>query len=362
MRFTIAFIAFIALCLLQFISAKDSSKKKKQASNANDFQGIDNSTNAYDAYLKIEYMQLTFSSINICVGNTPFLLQDPYDKTCLGPNGFTTCDERALWIVTKRPGKKTYSFVSFLSPNVYATCLERKLSGPFGLPLFASDKVGMGSCNKAGAKGWEFEFVDKDHIKLSIQGQCLVRGKKNYKSTPSLQNCKKGEYIPLVYHPTTFHEMGFYLKGADEMCFDGNKFRHCEGRDANKLLWGVGVRYDMWGKSQRYFFNFPLQERDECIVAKGNKVERASCKSSGALQWGLSDGKLSTRNGKMCLVRHNDDTAGLAKCNEANEFISIAAPEVLKLEDLEKALQNPNLSLEQKNALTELLRQYAVSV
>ena len=122
-----------------------------------------------------------------------------------------------------------------------------------------------------------------------------------------------------------------------------------------------GVKY-VWGKANRYFFNFALNERENCIVAKGNKVERGSCSSSGALKWGLSsDGKLSTKNGKLCLVRHNDDTAGLARCNEANEYMSIVAPEILKPEDIQEALKNPNLSAEQRKALQEVLRQYAAN-
>jgi hypothetical protein len=44
-------------------------------------------------------------------GNTPFFLQDPYDQMCLGPNGFTVCDEAALWVLLKRKGRKTYSLV-----------------------------------------------------------------------------------------------------------------------------------------------------------------------------------------------------------------------------------------------------------
>jgi hypothetical protein len=44
-------------------------------------------------------------------GKTPFLLQDPVDQTCLGPHGFTVCDENALWIITPRKGVKTFSMV-----------------------------------------------------------------------------------------------------------------------------------------------------------------------------------------------------------------------------------------------------------
>ncbi len=73
-----------------------------------------------------------------------------YSFTQLLLHFFLTYTDRALWIVTKRPGKKTYSFVSFLSPSPYGMCLERKSTGPFGIPLFPSDKIGMGLCSSAG--------------------------------------------------------------------------------------------------------------------------------------------------------------------------------------------------------------------
>ena len=47
-------------------------------------------------------------------------------------------------------------------------------------------------------------------------GQCLVRGKGGYRNSVTVQNCKKGEFLPLVYHPTEVHENGFYLKSAGE--------------------------------------------------------------------------------------------------------------------------------------------------
>jgi hypothetical protein len=269
-------------------------------------------------------------------GNTPFFLQDPYDQTCVGPNGFTVCDERSLWILTKRAGKKTYSLVSLLNPSPYGMCLERK-SQFFG--LFGGDKVGMGLCSKSGSKTWEFNFVDNTHIKLSTKGQCLVRGKKKYKNSVSVQNCKKGEFLPLVYHPTSVHEAGFYLKAADGMCFDGSKFRSCEGPGSNMLLWGVGIKY-IWGKANRYIFNFHIQDRGNCLVASGTKIEKNSCLSGGAMKWGLSDGKLSIDNGRMCLVRLADNTGAMAKCSVANEYISMDIPTVYSSEDLAAMLKN----------------------
>jgi hypothetical protein len=152
------------------------------------------------------------ADVNDNKGNTPFFLQDPYDQMCLGPHGFTICDERALWILTKRKGKKTYSLVSLLNPSPYGMCLSRQTT-LFG--LFKTDNIGMGLCSKKDAMEWEFEFADQHHVRLSTgnHGQCLVRGKKRYKNSASLQSCKKGEYLPLLYHPTAVHEAGFYLKG-----------------------------------------------------------------------------------------------------------------------------------------------------
>ena len=124
-------------------------------------------------------------------GNTPFFLQDPYDQTCLGPTGFTTCDEKALWMITTRKNKKTYSFVSLYAPDSIK-CLQRK-TGFLG--LFSTDLFTLGSCSSNSAKEWEFEFVDKTKIKLSNNKQCLVRGKKAYKSQYSLVDCDKGKII-----------------------------------------------------------------------------------------------------------------------------------------------------------------------
>ena len=64
-------------------------------------------------------------------------------------------------MLTRRPGK-TYSVVSLLKPNKHGVCLEHKSSW-FG----ANDKLALGSCNRAGSKSWNFEFIDQSHVKLS---------------------------------------------------------------------------------------------------------------------------------------------------------------------------------------------------
>mmetsp|Transcript_34541 Transcript_34541/g.35210 ORF Transcript_34541/g.35210 Transcript_34541/m.35210 type:complete len:290 (-) Transcript_34541:197-1066(-) len=252
-------------------------------------------------------------------GNTPFFLQDPQDGMCLGPDGFTLCNELALWILTKRQGKKTYSLVSLMNPNQNQMCLERKSSL---LGLIGTDRVGMGPCSTSSAKSWLFEFIDSKHVKLSTNNQCLVRHAKKYKNSASFQSCKKGVAIPLLYHPTAVHELGFFIKSADGGCFDGNKYKDCD-IGTGKLLWGVGIKY-VWGSANRYFFNY--YDRSQCIVAKGNKVEKGDCRHPGALKWGLIDGKLSYNNGKKCVSRLADDSAVLTKCTSSYEYSYMDVP------------------------------------
>lgn len=288
-------------------------------------------------------------------GNTPFFLQDPYDSMCLGPNGFTMCNENALWILTKRTGKTTYSLVSLFNPDTNQMCLERKSSF---LGLFGSDRIGMGVCKNKAAKSWVFEFLDSKHVKLSIQGQCLVRGKKTYKHVASLASCKKESALPLLYHPTAVHEIGFYLKAADEKCFDGNKFRACEP-GANKLLWGVGIKY-IWGKAHRYFFSF--SDRSSCLVAKGSKVEKGDCKHPGALKWGLQDGQLSYNGGKKCVARLQDNQGVLAKCRDAFEYVHMDIPATYTADELAHMIKNQDkLTAEERAVLQQMIKQQSSS-
>ena len=211
----------------------------------------------------------------------------------------------------------------------------------------------MGLCSKGGSKNWNFEFTDAKHVKLSSEGQCLVRGKGGYRNSASVQSCKKGEFLPLVYHPTAVHENGFYLKSADSRCLDGNRFVSCTGTSAKNLLWGVGIKY-IWGKANRYFFNFA--DKSKCLVAKGSKLEKGDC--NNAVQWGLIDGRLSQGNGKMCVARLQDNSAVLARCTEANEFVALEVPQTYTQEDLQNMLQNQDkLSDDERAMLQQILRQ-----
>ena len=132
-------------------------------------------------------------------GNTPFYLKDETQSTCLGPNGFTACSERTLWVLNKRVDRNnTYSLALLFSAASSGTCLIRNtLVGG----LVALQTVGLGSCKRSVAKNWEFEFVTQSHathIKLSTKGMCLVRGQK-------LKNS-----VVLVRHPS-FHDGQSFL-------------------------------------------------------------------------------------------------------------------------------------------------------
>lgn len=261
-------------------------------------------------------------------GLTAFFLTDPTDGTCLGPNGFVMCDENALWLLTTRPGRKTYSLLSLLAPS-QNICLQRKTTF-FG--LIHTDQLVSGSCNTKSAKSWSWDWVDADdHVKLSNLGRCIVRGKHNsISSSVSVQDCERKDFTKLKYHVTAVHENGFLLATANGECFDGEKFRSCYTSGSSKALsslyWGIGIRY-VWGEAKRYFFSFAPQERNKCLVYDGNnKVHRGACESGNALTWGLQHGRLSVQNGKKCVVRKGDDSAALTNCNEGNEYILMNVP------------------------------------
>ena len=203
---------------------------------------------------------------NDCKGNTPFLLQDVRDNTCLGPYGFTICDERALWVLNRRVDReKTFSLATFLPPNTGGICLERK-TALFGLIGLSS--VGLGKCTKRSSKNWEFEFVNKTMVRLSTKGMCFSRGDDGNANAISLNECSSTVPLLLKYNPTSVHENGFYLKAADGSCFDGHEFRSCVGAGSNKLLWGIGIKY-VRGEGQRYFFGFTPKERNTCLTTNG---------------------------------------------------------------------------------------------
>lgn len=64
------------------------------------------------------------------------------------------------------------------------------------------------------------------------------------------------------------------------------------------------------------------------------------CSHSGALNWGLYDGKLSQHNGKNCVARLLDDGGAIARCSKASEFIQIDIPTTYTAEDLANMVKN----------------------
>jgi hypothetical protein len=303
---TMLFFSFIVCGLLLSVLGKPSSSAANLPAESNDHKGL-----------------------------TPFFLEDPNDNTCLGPEGFTICDEHALWIWTRRNGKTSNSLVSFLNPH--KACLQRQ---PTFFGLLNGDKLITGSCSKSSAKGWEFEFLDKQTVQLTNKGACLVRGKKGHKSSISLGNCKKSPILRLVYSPTSVHENGFYLKAADGKCFDGNKFRTCSNANSANLLWGVGVRYGWGGEAYQYLFSYSKKDRT-CLIYQGKKVIRGDCGQSKALGWGLNNGQLTNQDGKQCLIRNEDDTASLMPCTEGHEFVKLEVPAIYTMEELRELISNP---------------------
>ena len=285
-------------------------------------------------------------------GNTAFFLQHTADSTCLGPNGFTVCDETSIWILTKRPDSKWYSLVSLFNSNEQGLCLEVK-SGWLG-----GKYVGMGSCARKGSKLWEFDFVGSDNVKLHSGGYHLARGHP-FKNSLTMQPSKHGRYMPLKYQPTAIHESGFYLKAQDGSCFDGETFGPCS--KPARVLWGLGVRYE-WGVAKRYLFNF--REHQSCIESKHRKVFLGkyiypsvslfccvcelvrfvcydvcmcvigSCSSKYALGWSLHHGKLQFDLGNaksssrsLCVARRAiDNTAQMVPCVQGFEYVTMELP------------------------------------
>eukprot|EP00638_Chattonella_subsalsa_P010040 CAMPEP_0117750712 /NCGR_PEP_ID=MMETSP0947-20121206/10538_1 /TAXON_ID=44440 /ORGANISM="Chattonella subsalsa, Strain CCMP2191" /LENGTH=329 /DNA_ID=CAMNT_0005568945 /DNA_START=62 /DNA_END=1051 /DNA_ORIENTATION=- len=249
-------------------------------------------------------------------GNVPFFIQDPLDGTCLGPNGFTACDTTSLWIFAGR--KEGHSLVSLLEPDESQMCLT-KMGGSKESDLRNS------KCSSKGAKLWHIEPDKHGYYKVMEDGQknCVQRTMKPHKNSVHVVQCKSG-YTPFQIVETAIHDAGFFLESADGQCFDGTKFRMCDTNDYT-LLWGIGVKFSSKGIAERSFFRF--FDGSKCLVNGKKGLEVGDCKNAGAAGWGLKDGQLSRDNGKQCVVRQKDNSAGIAKCSLAFEHISLAIPE-----------------------------------
>jgi hypothetical protein len=205
----------------------------------------------------------TKAPVPVHTGNTAFFLQDPSDGQCLGSQGFSICDESAVWIITPRAGAKNYSFVSLFSSSRKGLCLEVKKKW-FGQ---IQRSVGLGSCSSKSSKNWNFQFTsDSNGLRLLNGDLQLARGVP-YRNSIAVRSHHPTE---LHYQPTTIHEAGFYIKSSDGLCFDGNFFRSCS--NPLSLLWGVGIRYGRGGEAKRFLHNF--KDRTVCLEAKGSRVYR----------------------------------------------------------------------------------------
>jgi hypothetical protein len=322
----------VILCLLfpslQCVDYKPKDKKDEKSRDTKKASASSSST-----HVQIKH------DPNDHKGLSAFFLQNPRDGTCLGPKGFTMCDENALWLLTTRANRDTYSLVSFLSPSSNI-CLQRK-SSFFG--FFHSDQVILGSCNTKSAKSWKWEWINQKErvLRLSNLGKCISQGglgkNRNIHSDFSMKSCENandGTVIDFEYHLTAVHEDGFLITTASGDCFDGENFRSCSSAGSSaasklsSLYWGIGIRY-VWGEARRYLFKFPLPERNKCLAAKGkNTIGLGDCDTSGGvLTWGLQQGQLSYNHGKKCVSRTlTENQPILTDCKETHEYMIMNIP------------------------------------
>jgi hypothetical protein len=294
--------------------------------------------------------------LSMHTGSTAFFLQDPADGQCLGMNGFTICDESAVWIITPRTGTKNYSFVSLFSSTNRGPCLDVKKGWLSRVP-----SVSPGSCSSKSSKNWNFQFTRSDRLKLINGPFHLTRGVPYHNSVSMTST---GDPIELRYQPTTIHDAGFFIKSADGLCFDGDHFRSCV--NPSSLLWGVGVRFEGAGSGQATRFLHSFRDRSACLESRGTKVYRGqstatpmaatltftgSCQSQSAWGWSLSHGRLEfgagnrlkrlLSGGPRCVVRRAppldedwafaqiggaNETGAMRSCEESFEYLLMELP------------------------------------
>lgn len=193
-------------------------------------------------------------------GNIAFFLQDPTDGQCVGPQGFSVCDESAVWILTPRMGSKNYSFVTLFASSSKGLCLDLKKRW-FG----DITSIGLGSCGSRSAKDWNFQLIGSEGIILTHGDVRLTRGIPFHNSIAATSWASE-----LRYQPTTIHDAGFFIKSSDGLCFDGDYFRPCT--NPASLLWGVGIKYNRRGEGKRFIHNF--KDHNICLESKGSRVYR----------------------------------------------------------------------------------------
>eukprot|EP00614_Pseudopedinella_elastica_P030690 CAMPEP_0172617164 /NCGR_PEP_ID=MMETSP1068-20121228/70077_1 /TAXON_ID=35684 /ORGANISM="Pseudopedinella elastica, Strain CCMP716" /LENGTH=323 /DNA_ID=CAMNT_0013422853 /DNA_START=347 /DNA_END=1317 /DNA_ORIENTATION=+ len=282
----------------------------------------------------------------LCLG---FIYGDK-DGSCLSVTGvFGPCDFESLFIYLPQPNKKEgHAFISLLPPESTPSesCLSRKSAAKESSELVA------GPCSKSGAKKWSLVFDRKSgkyFIAANDQKSCVVRTahssevakmrakirqqKKRETYNPkylfnggSVQSCKEGGTLLQVVE-TSVQDVGFWLQGSDDSCFDGTRFRACNPNLAS-IVWGWGVSVSGNGDATRYLYKW--HDRSKCLARKGNDVSLDLCDTSGARGWALGTrGKLS-HEGKYCLVRSILSDAHVTKCSPNFESLSMALPAKLE--------------------------------
>mmetsp|Transcript_17043 Transcript_17043/g.22113 ORF Transcript_17043/g.22113 Transcript_17043/m.22113 type:complete len:336 (-) Transcript_17043:598-1605(-) len=304
------FLTRIFICLILILRASDASYKSKTDNN----NGNNDDVNQ---------------------GLTAFFLRDPNDGMCLGSFGFTDCNTESLWLYASR-GQAGHSLVLVLFPDSNASCLVGSGSGLRG-----------GLCNKRESMRWVIEGPNGDNlyrVKHVDAGKemCIVRykagGKKDatgYKArlrnSASLLPChnsynpeSESGYIPLEVVETAVHDVGFYFKTVDGLCFDGIRFRQCHAD--SEFLWGIGVNFTSKGDFSRTLHKFHSPSR--CLIEDSpGSLGLGDCSSRQAQRWGLKEGKLSRDNGKICVTRTIDNFASTRTCTEAFEYFTPEIPE-----------------------------------
>lgn len=203
------------------------------------------------------------NDLSIHMENIAFFLQDPIDGQCIGAQGFSICDESAVWILTPRTGSKNYSLVSLFGASSKGLCLDLKKKWFDDLIL-----VELGSCASKNAKNWNFQLMSSEGMVLTNGGRQLTRGLPFHNSIAATSTA--AAVTVLHYQPTTIHDAGFFIKSSDGLCFDGDYFRPCT--NLISLLWGVGVKYNYRGEAKRFIHNF--NNHNICLESKGSRVYR----------------------------------------------------------------------------------------
>ena len=82
-----------------------------------------------------------------------------------------------------------------------------------------------------------------------------------------------------------------------------------------------------------------MNDRTSCIVTSGNdKLDKGKCANKHSLGWGLEHGTMTF--GKKCVARGTDNSAMLADCSVASEYITFEVPSAYSDAQLRDMLEN----------------------